>query len=102
MMLPSGQPLWQKGIPQSMQRAPCARSLSSGNLRSYSRQFCHVVVRAEMQPLEHHAVFSREHLDEFFHVLVPMIEHPARDRALGILMMPHDQRVQMTNLLAMR
>src|ERR1700730_8442728 len=40
MMLPSGQPLWQKGIPQSMQRAPCARSLSSGSLRSYSRQSC--------------------------------------------------------------
>src|SRR5262249_52557779 len=40
MMLPSGQPLWQNGTPQSMQRAPCARSLSSGILRSYSRQSC--------------------------------------------------------------
>src|SRR6266481_2399936 len=38
MMFPSGQPLWQKGIPQSIQRAPCARSLSSGILRSNSRQ----------------------------------------------------------------
>src|SRR5271170_4345330 len=37
-MLPSGQPLWQKGIPQSMQRAPCSRSFSSGNFRSYSCQ----------------------------------------------------------------
>src|SRR5512146_318222 len=40
MMLPSGQPLWQKGMPQSMHRAPCARNLSSGILRSYSRQSC--------------------------------------------------------------
>src|SRR5277367_6635745 len=38
MMFPSGQPLWQKGIPQSMQRAPCARSFSSDILRSNSRQ----------------------------------------------------------------
>ena len=30
MMLFSGQPVWQKGMPQSMQRAPCVRSLSSG------------------------------------------------------------------------
>src|ERR1700687_4605127 len=40
MMLPSGQPLWQKGMPPSMHRAPCARNLSSGILRSYSRQSC--------------------------------------------------------------
>ena len=26
MMLFSGQPVWQKGTPQSMQRAPCVRS----------------------------------------------------------------------------
>src|SRR5229473_3452441 len=37
-MFPSGQPLWQKGMPQSMQRAPCCCSFSSGILRSYSRQ----------------------------------------------------------------
>src|SRR5581483_3112471 len=38
MMFPSGQPLWQKGIPQSMQRAPWAWSLSRGIGFSYSRQ----------------------------------------------------------------
>ena len=38
MMFPSGQPLWQKGMPQSMQRAPCCCSLSSGSLPSSSRQ----------------------------------------------------------------
>ena len=38
MMFPSGQPLWQKGMPQSMQRAPCARSSSSGVFSSNSRQ----------------------------------------------------------------
>src|SRR4029453_6845603 len=38
MMFPSGQPLWQKGMPQSMQRAAWARSSSSGNLPSSSRQ----------------------------------------------------------------
>ena len=28
--LPSGQPSWQNGMPQSMQRAPCRRSSGSG------------------------------------------------------------------------
>ncbi len=27
MMLVTGQPVWQKGTPQSMQRAPCSRML---------------------------------------------------------------------------
>jgi len=27
----TGQPEWQKGTPQSMQRAPCSRCFSSGN-----------------------------------------------------------------------
>jgi len=27
----TGQPVWQKGTPQSMQRAPCSRCFSSGN-----------------------------------------------------------------------
>ncbi|CNG94351.1 Uncharacterised protein [Mycobacterium tuberculosis] len=31
MRLPSGQPLWQKGIPQSMQRVACSRRVSSLN-----------------------------------------------------------------------
>jgi hypothetical protein len=26
----TGQPVWQKGTPQSMQRAPCSRCFSSG------------------------------------------------------------------------
>jgi hypothetical protein len=30
MMLFSGQPVWQNGTPQSMQRAPWVRTLSSG------------------------------------------------------------------------
>ena len=30
MTLPSGQPWWQNGIPQSMQREACARSSLSG------------------------------------------------------------------------
>ena len=30
MMLLTGQPVWQKGTPQSMQRAPCVRTFSSG------------------------------------------------------------------------
>ncbi len=29
--LPSGQPSWQKGIPQSMHRAPCCLAASAGN-----------------------------------------------------------------------
>src|SRR5881275_2742168 len=29
--LPSGQPEWQNGMPQSMQRAPCSRSPSSAS-----------------------------------------------------------------------
>ena len=33
--LPSGQPSWQKGMPQSMQRPPCSRSTSSGWTRKY-------------------------------------------------------------------
>src|SRR5262249_54417935 len=38
MMFPSGQPLWQKGMPQSMQRAPWVRRTSSGVFSSNSRQ----------------------------------------------------------------
>src|SRR5947209_75521 len=38
MMFPSGQPLWQKGMPQSMHRAPWRRSTSSGVRSSNSRQ----------------------------------------------------------------
>jgi hypothetical protein len=30
MMFPSGQPLWQNGMPQSMHRPACARRCSSG------------------------------------------------------------------------
>ena len=30
MMLPRGQPWWQKGTPQSMQRAACSLSCSAG------------------------------------------------------------------------
>ncbi len=32
MMLPNGQPVWQKGTPQSMHRAPCVRSSSLGRI----------------------------------------------------------------------
>src|SRR5262245_18026258 len=35
MRFPSGQPVWQKGMPQSMQRAPWVRTLSAGK-SSYS------------------------------------------------------------------
>ena len=38
MMLPSGQPSWQKGTPQSMQRAPWARSSVSAMGSANSRQ----------------------------------------------------------------
>src|SRR5207249_3509558 len=38
MMFPSGQPLWQKGMPQSMQRAPWRLRTSSGVRSSNSRQ----------------------------------------------------------------
>ena len=31
MRFPRGQPSWQKGMPQSMQRAPCTRVAPSGN-----------------------------------------------------------------------
>src|ERR1700733_7352050 len=36
MRLPSGQPLWQNGMPQSMQRAACrsVRSLANGSYTS--------------------------------------------------------------------
>ena len=30
MRFPSGQPVWQNGMPQSMQRAPCVRTFSGG------------------------------------------------------------------------
>ena len=34
--LPSGQPWWQNGMPQSMQRRPCSRSSSAGSVRKIS------------------------------------------------------------------
>src|SRR2546423_6143311 len=34
--LPSGQPEWQNGIPQSMQRAPCSWSSACGSRTTYS------------------------------------------------------------------
>src|SRR3954452_16657282 len=36
MSLPSGQPLWQKGTPHSMQRAPWSASSRSGRWRTNS------------------------------------------------------------------
>src|SRR5687767_512465 len=38
MTLPSGQPWWQNGMPQSMQRAPCSRTSASGAGRYTSFQ----------------------------------------------------------------
>src|SRR6266496_2623555 len=38
MMLLIGQPLWQNGIPQSMQRAPCFSASSSASVRMNSRK----------------------------------------------------------------
>ena len=35
MRLPSGQPSWQKGTPQSMQRPPCSRSVASSGSEKY-------------------------------------------------------------------
>ena len=32
MMLLTGQPVWQNGMPQSMQRAPCVRTLFFGKV----------------------------------------------------------------------
>ena len=37
MMLLTGQPLWQNGIPQSMQRAPCFEASSSFSVTMNSR-----------------------------------------------------------------
>ncbi len=37
MMLLTGHPWWQKGIPQSMQRAPCLRTASSSSGITNSR-----------------------------------------------------------------
>src|SRR3954454_2935869 len=38
MRLPSGQPEWQNGMPQSMQRAPCSRSPLSASGSWYSEK----------------------------------------------------------------
>src|ERR1017187_11028966 len=154
MMFPSGQPLWQKGIPQSMQRAPCARSLSSGILRSNSRQsfrrsligrregvsrlismkpvilpIAAVISRArsiltsqsithscqrrlncgqpreigihvEMLPLEHRTVLSRQYFYKLGGVVVPPVEDALRDRALRVLQVPHNQRMQLLEFVA--
>src|SRR5208282_3661050 len=154
MRFPSGQPLWQKGIPQSMQRAPCARSLSSGILRSNSRQSfrrsltgrregvsrlismkpvilpieavisrvrsilisqsithsCRgwldcgqpreIGIHVEMLPFEHHPILSRQYSYKLRSVVVPLVEDPPRDRALRVLQVPHDQRMQLLEFVA--
>src|SRR5271170_736273 len=171
IMLPSGQPLWQKGIPQSMQRAPWALSFSSGILFSYSRQSCSrsftgrrdAVSRSiskkppilpiqpasfpkryssaparplrpraanragppapswrgpakpyrplcasdrrqlgrfgiQMLTLDHFAILGGQNLNELAHVIVPAIQQPARHRALGILIVPGYQSVNLLDL----
>src|SRR5690349_6009295 len=47
-----------------------------------------------MLPFEHLAILTREHLYELRCITVPVIQRAARDLALRVLMMPHDQRVQ--------
>src|SRR5260370_32770176 len=45
--------------------------------------------------LQHATVLGRQHLDELGGIFVPMIEDAARDRALRVLMMPHEQRMDL-------
>src|SRR5208337_1085491 len=52
-----------------------------------------------MLPLEHHPILSRQYFDKLLGIVVPLVEDSPRDRALLVLLMPHDQRVQLLELV---
>src|SRR5579885_3048738 len=121
MMFPSGQPLWQKGMPQSMQRAPCARSRSSDGRSSNSRQWrrrtatgslCGASRGISRKPVifpiasdrgearrlgvevllgEHLRVLHGQYLDEPLARLSPAGEHPPRHRRARKLVVALDE-----------
>src|SRR6266436_3057435 len=63
----------------------------------YGRESRHVRLEIELA-LEHLPILSRPHLEELAAMLVPVIQNPARHRACGILMMAHDQGVNLVEL----
>src|SRR5208282_4647411 len=53
-----------------------------------------------MLPFEHHPVLSRQYPYKLRSVVVPLVEDPPRDRALRVLQVPHDQRMQLLEFVA--
>src|SRR5258708_26734686 len=52
-----------------------------------------------MLSFEHHAILSRQYSDELRRACFPLIDDSPRDRALGVLEVAHDQRVQLLQLV---
>src|SRR5439155_14636496 len=123
MMFPSGQPLWQKGMPQSMQRAPWRLRTSSGVRSSNSRQCFSrsgtgclwtfsrsnsrkpVIlpmsdrreacgVGIEVLLGEHLPVLDRHDSDEMRDRLLPAREEPPGDRRVRVVVVALDQRAE--------
>src|SRR5438309_5882888 len=128
MMFPSGQPLWQKGMPQSMQRAPWRLSTSSGVRSSNSRQCFSrsgtgclwtfsrsnsrkpVIlpmsdrreacgVGVEVLLGEHLPVLDRHDPDEMRDRLLPARQEPPGDRRVRVVVVALDQRPDSREIL---
>src|SRR5271169_333820 len=52
-----------------------------------------------MLTFEHHPILSRQYLDELTDVVVPLVKNSLGDRALRVLEMPLDQRMQLLYLI---
>src|SRR5260370_12640530 len=48
-----------------------------------------------MLPFEYHPILSRQYFYKLLCIVVPLVEDLSRDCALGVLLMPHDQRMQL-------
>src|SRR5262249_28348614 len=67
--------------------------------RSDRRQARHVIVGAEMLPLQYRAIFRREHLDEFPGERIPVLKDPLGHAAAGVLPMTPDERLQLLQVV---
>src|SRR5690348_15571239 len=93
-------PLLPMQSPLPIARSSCCRSTARALKGSalHRGQTRHVVAGAEMLALEHRAVLSRHHSDEFGGVAVPVGQYALGKFAPRVLMMAHDQRVDALDL----
>src|SRR5215471_17553575 len=79
MMLLIGQPVWQNGMPQSMQRAPCVEASSSVSAKMNSRE---LRTRSAIG-----SVVSATRLSSMKPVILPIMTLPRRSRRRLLLLL---------------